>query len=132
MKIEPYIIFNGNCREAITFYEKVFNGKITFLMEYKDAPNPPQGFDNLIMHANLLIDDTMIMFSDTTPDIKTTFGDAVTITVALKDQERIKQIYDVLKNGGKVRIALGKTFYSDLYAMVEDKFGIVWQLIIGG
>ena len=31
MKLNPYLAFNGQCREAFEFYEKALGGKITFI-----------------------------------------------------------------------------------------------------
>ncbi|MOA49624.1 hypothetical protein D3C78_1725240 [compost metagenome] len=80
------------------------------------------------MHAAIEIDGTTIMFSDTFPGQPFTYGDQLSIAIVTNDMERLKSIYHALADGGQVIMELQKTFWSPLYGMVKDKFGIQWQL----
>jgi PhnB protein len=50
------------------------------------------------------------------------------LTIGLADAAEITRIFNALGEGGKIYMPLGKTFFSDFFGMVCDKFGIIWQL----
>lgn len=71
MRINPYLIFNGNCREAFTFYEQALQGKLEAMMTFGETPaaeHVPKEHHNLVIHTCLKVGDQMIMASDTTAD----------------------------------------------------------------
>jgi PhnB protein len=133
MKLEMFICFDGNCREAVDFYAKVFKSKVENLMTYGDAPpdpaNPVSEADkDRIIYAGLPVGGMVVMFSDMpsgTPFVK---GNNIAPTISTDDKDEITRIYNELKEGGEVFMALEKTFFSELFGMVEDKFGVIWQI----
>jgi len=132
MALQAYINFNGNCREAVEFYAKVFRADAPKYMLYGDVPpDPIMGFDdkdkNLIMHTSLLIAGDTVMFSDTPPGMPFASGNNISLTIITKDAEEIRRLYHELSQGGEVGMALQETFWSNLYGMVTDKFGTNWQ-----
>ena len=134
MKISPYLSFNGNCAEAVAFYEKVFGVKAN-IMRYKDAPpengyQAPTGTENFVMHAQLEIDGEAIMFSDMPPEYPVTVGDNITITVEFGDADVAKAAFELLKADGKVHMELGETFWSKCFGTLTDRFGINWNITI--
>lgn len=133
MKFELFINFNGNCREAVNFYAKVFNSEVKNLMTAGEAPANPdyllkESDKDLIMYAEIKIGDKNIMFMDVTSDFPVAIGTNINPTLNLTDKEEISRLFDQLKEGGKVLAEPSKTFFSEWYCMVEDKFGIVWQI----
>ena len=60
MQFQPYLTFNGNCAEAMKFYERVLGGKMQMMMKMKDAPEQCPGMPaeagDLIMHACLVLE----------------------------------------------------------------------------
>jgi len=132
MPIQAYIIFNGNCRKALQFYEEVFNGKAQVML-YKEAPPspefsvPPEAAD-LVMHAEMSIAGSRVMFCDTLPGSPFTAGNNIYLTIMSSDVEEIRSIYERLKEGGKVDMELQETFWTRSFAMLTDKYGINWQL----
>jgi len=135
MKLELFINFNGNCLEALKFYENVFETKIGNLMHYSDAPTD-DGYEvseadkNRVMYAGLPIGGIVVMFSDAPADGNFVAGNNICPTLSLNSEAEITRIYTALKDGGEVYLALQKTFFSELFAMVKDKFGIIWQLTL--
>lgn len=132
MPINVYLNFNGNCREAVEFYGQVFGSEPT-IMTFGDAPpNPefslPEEAKNLVMHAQLTIQGSTVMFSDTFPGHPFVLGNNISLTIVSKDMDEIKSLFDKLKDGGKVKMELQETFWSKCYGMLTDKFGIQWQL----
>ena len=134
MKVSPYLVFNGNCEEAIAFYEKAFNAKADFC-RYKDTPPNEEyplqaGTEELIMHGTLPIGAGSIYLCDTTPTMPTTFGNGSFACVELDNAEEVKVAYEVLKEGGKVFCEAQNVFWNECYAELEDKFGMKWSIMI--
>ena len=132
--VEPYLIFNGNCEEAFTFYESVFGVKIKFISRYKDLPETEKAgvseYDmNRIVHALLPISEKVyLMGSDSPTNWKTTFGDNVSLTLNVENEAEAKHLFEKLSENGTVTMPLQKTFWAELYAMFTDKFGIHWMI----
>ncbi|MFJ3389062.1 MULTISPECIES: VOC family protein [unclassified Lysinibacillus] len=132
MAVEVYLIFNGNCREAVSFYEKVFNANKPEIMTFGDSPqNPnyplPEEAKDLVMHTRLSIFGSTVMFSDTFPGNPFTTGNNVTLAVVSDDETQMRKAFDGLKEGGEVKMELQETFWSKCYGSLTDKFGIEWQ-----
>ncbi len=132
MAVEVYLIFNGNCREAVTFYEQVFNTDKAEIMTFGDSPSDPsyplpEEAKNLVMHTRLSILGSTVMFSDTFPGSPFTIGNNVTLAVVTDDEVQLRQAFEKLKEGGKVTMELQETFWSKCYGSLTDKFGIEWQ-----
>lgn len=132
MKISPYINLDGKCAEAVAFYENVLQAKNLGVMRFGDMPNQehpvPDNMKDRVLHAALELDGQVIMFSDTMPDHPFTLGDQLSIAIASSDVERMRSVYQGLAEGGQVLMELQTTFWSPLYGMVRDKFGITWQI----
>ena len=132
--VEPYLIFNGNCEQAFTFYQSVFGGKL-MIMKYRDMPEQekqhvPAGDMDRVIHVLLRVNDaTAIMGSDSPSNAPIHPGDNVFHTLNMEDTEEAKTVYEKLSAGGKVTMPLGKTFFADQYAMFSDKFGIHWMIM---
>lgn len=133
MALNVYLYFNGNCREAVGFYAQVFGAQPPRIMTYGDAPgNPafplPEEARQLVLHAELDISGSTVMFSDVFPGRPFSTGNNISLTVVNKDMEQIKAIFNSLKAGGTVDMELQETFWSKCYGTVTDKFGINWQV----
>jgi PhnB protein len=133
MRITPYLNFNGNCAEAIELYEKAFGVKANVL-RYSDAP-PSEGYEaipgteNFVMHACLTNRaDYTVFLADVPPGIPSSFGNGMSVSVELHHADSVKAAFNTLKEGGKVTMALQKTFWSELFGSLEDKFGVGWMI----
>ena len=134
MKVSPYLVFNGNCMEAINHYEKAFDTTANYC-KYKDAPPsgeyPVQpGTEELVMHCTLPIGNGSIYLCDTTPEYPAAFGNGSFACVELDNAEKVKSAFEVLKEGGKVFCEAQETFWNKCYAELEDKFGLKWSIMI--
>lgn len=133
MALEVYLIFNGNCREAIEFYAKVFETEKPYIQTYGEVYqdnsefNMPEEAKNLIMHANLNVRGSRLIFSDTFPGNPYTIGNNITVAFIDDDLNFMKRAFEMLKEGGKVEMELQKTFWSKAYGSLTDKFGVNWQ-----
>ncbi|MGI6153086.1 MAG: VOC family protein [Christensenellaceae bacterium] len=134
MKLEMFINFNGNCREAVAFYARVFRSEVQHLMTYAEAPpdenNPVAEADkDRVMYAGVPIGDMLVMFMDMPSGMPLTVGDNINPTINVDDKAEVTRLFDALKEGGEVFMEPQKVFYSDLYAMVKDQFGIIWHIL---
>lgn len=134
MKSSPYLVFNGNCMEAIKVYEKAFKTEAC-LCQYKDAPPNEAyplrpGTEELVMHCILRIGGEALYMADTTPDMPASFGNGSFPCIELDNAEEVKAAYEVLKEGGKVFCEAQETFWNKCYAELEDRFGLKWSIMI--
>ncbi|OAB44405.1 VOC family protein [Paenibacillus glacialis] len=132
MAIDVYINFNGNCREAVTFYAQVFGTEQPHIMSFGDTPPDPahplpEEAKDLVMHTRLNLSGSNVMFSDVFPGMPFVVGNNISLAVVTKNIDEVKSLFEQLKEGGKVGMELQETFWSKLYGSVVDKFGIEWQ-----
>jgi len=130
MKLNAYISFNGNCREALEFYAGALGGKVISMIPYSDAP-PGMPFSpemrDQIMHGRIEVDGDWLMGSDAPPDrYKAPHG--ISINVSAKDAAQAEQVYAKMSAGGQVFMALAETFWAERFAMFQDKYGIGWMI----
>ena len=128
-QITPYLMFDGNAREALEFYREVFQGEILNVQTYGESGynNSPEA-ENLLIHAQFKKDDLFIMASDAFPGNVINKGNNISLALDLKSEEEIKRLYDALRENGKVYMELQDTFWGAKYAKVTDPFGIAWDL----
>ena len=135
MQLEMFINFNGDCREAVEFYAKVFKSSVNNLMTYGDTPPDPNYPLNevdrdRIMYAGIPFGGMTVMFMDAPSGHPLTVGDNITPTISTDDKEEVTRLFNELKEGGEVFMELGQAFFSELYGMVKDKFGVIWQILM--
>lgn len=136
MSVDVYLNFNGNCREAVTFYAEVFGTEAPKLMTFGEAPpNPeyplPEEAKNLIMHTRLQIHGSNVMFSDVFPGMPFVEGNNISLSLVIDSLEDLQSAFNKLQVGGKVMMELQETFWSKAYGSLTDKFGIHWQFNLG-
>ncbi len=140
MTIDIYMYFEGNAREAVDFYSEVFEVKKNKIMTYGDQPTDSnvkmsESERKLIMHTDLVIDGTSLMFSDISTSMTSqpvTKGNAISLVISNDNKTYIKNIFDKLKVDGKIEMELEETFYSKLYGRVQDKFSNTWEIMYTG
>jgi len=131
MKVNPYLMYNGNCEAAFKFYAKVLGGKIEMLLRNEEAPPdmpaPPER-QKQIMHGRMSIGGQVLMASDAPPDhFHKPQGFSVSLTVT--DPAEAEQKFNALCEGGNINMPFGKTFFSRGFGMGTDQFGIPWMVI---
>lgn len=132
-----FINFDGNCREALDFYARVFQSEVQDLMTYGQMPPDPDYLvsdadKEHVMYSQIPIFGCNVMFCDVPSDMPLTKGDNISPTLGTDDKDEIRRIFAELTQGGEVLMALDKTFWSELYGMVQDKYGVIWQLSHSG
>ncbi|MFP5114071.1 VOC family protein [Bacillaceae bacterium C204] len=138
ISLNPYLIFDGNTREAVHFYEKALGGKVIGgIMTFGDMPEDPNypltdDMKDRVMHAHLKVGDTDLMFSDTFAGMPYQPGNTIQIAIHPKEEARAREIFAALEDGGQVIMPLQKTDWSPLYGQVKDKFGVTFQVNVPG
>ena len=130
MSCNVYINFDGNCRAAVEFYQAVFRLDAPQIMTYGQIPggggNPQD--NERVLNTMLPIVGSRMMFSDCPSGFPLVKGNNVAVTLGFSDAEEIKRVFSELSQGGEIHIPLEKTFFSEMFAMFTDKFGILWQV----
>ncbi|MDD0994604.1 VOC family protein [Pseudomonas sp. TNT2022 ID1044] len=131
MKINPYLIFNGDCKAAFTFYEQCLQGKIEAMMAFGETPaaeHVPKDHHHLIIHTCLKVVDQMLMASDTTPDRPTQGMSGCSISLNVDSIAEAERVFKALADGGTVEMPLDATFWAARFGMLVDKFGVSWMV----
>ncbi|QEX16135.1 VOC family protein [Hypericibacter terrae] len=135
MLVQPYLMFDGRCEEAIEFYRRAVGAETTMLMRFKDNPEPtppgmvPPGSENKVMHAAMKIGDSVVMATDGGCQQKAAF-EGFSLTLTVPTEAEADKRFNALAEGGQVRMPLTKTFFSPRFGMLQDKFGVGWMVIV--
>lgn len=131
-KTNPYLMFDGNCREAMQAYERILGGKMQAMMTFAEAPpdsGMPAGSENRIMHACLGYDGGLLMASDCMQGMQHEPMQGMFVTATYPDAASARRAFDALADGGRQIMPMAKTFWSDAYGMLVDRFGTPWMVM---
>lgn len=133
LRMNPYLVMDGNAKEAIQFYEKALDAQVVMVQTFGEMPaNPdfplPDSARDRISHALLKVGETDLMFSDTFPGQPVQSSNQVQICIMTDQAEQAKRIYEALREGGQVVMPLQETFWSPAYGIVADKYGVNWNI----
>ena len=135
--LSPYLVFDGKCEEAFTFYKSVFGGEFPYIGKYKDIP-PTEGAPAVkeadrekIMHVSLPISkETSLMGSDNceASGQPTIVGNNFSVSINADSREEADKLFNGLSKGGKVTQPMNNTFWGAYFGMLVDKFDINWMI----
>jgi PhnB protein len=131
MHVQPYLFFDGRCEEALDFYKKAVGAKVDTLMRWKDNPDKSMcTAENVdaVMHCQFKIGETAVIASDGRNSGKPDFK-GFALAVNAKDAAEVDKLFGALAEGGQVTMPPGKTFFSERFGMLVDKFGVNWMLV---
>jgi PhnB protein len=132
-RLNPYISFAGNAREAMEFYQSVFGGKLVMntFKEFNASQDPSE--DDKIMHAMLEADNGItFMGADTPKSMEYRLGTNISISLSGDNEEELSGYFHKLADRGTVREPLVQAPWGDTFGMLTDKFGIEWMVNIAG
>lgn len=125
--LNPYLTFNGNCKEAMTFYHQALGGNIEIMPFEGSGMETPAEAKDRVMHAILTIDNIIIMASDSMPGQDIAFGANVSLSINCSSREEANKLYASLGEGGTPTMPLQDTFWGAYFGMLNDKFGVQWM-----
>lgn len=135
VKLNSYIGFKDNARQAAEFYKSVFGGELFMdTFEKYNSPEMPVGDadKNKIMHAYLKGDnDIELMMADTPTGMEFHPGGQISLTLNGDDEAKLREYWGKLAEGGNVTMPLDKAPWGDTFGMLTDKFGVNWMIDIG-
>jgi len=130
-RLNPYISFDGNARQAMEFYEGVFGGTLALStfgdFGAKDAPEADK-----IMHGMLeTTGGFTLMGADSPPGTEHNPGDNISVSLSGDDADELRGYWDKLSDAGTVAVPLEKQMWGDEFGTCVDQFGITWLVNIG-
>lgn len=131
-KLNPYISFDGNTREAMEFYHSVFGGELK-LSTFAEMGGAPEGMDpSKIMHSELTADNGItIMAADAATGMREfVVGTNMSLSLGGDNEAELTSYYNKLAEGGKIEHPLEKASWGDTFGMCIDKFGTFWLVNI--
>jgi PhnB protein len=131
-RLNPYISFSDNARDALEFYHGVFGGSLA-LNTFGEFEAQPSGADaDKIMHGMLETDSGFtLMAADTPSGMEHNPGDNIAISLSGDDGAELRGYWEKLSDGGNVSVPLEKQMWGDEFGMCVDRFGIAWMVNIG-
>lgn len=130
----PFLLFDGNCAEAMTFYQRSLGGELN-LLKLGDTPMkdqlPPDKHDRII-NAQLKNDRVELSASDwmASPALDPVQGNMSAVYVRGATKAELQPVFDKLRDGAS------KEGYQELhdmpfgtYGQFFDRFGVQWIFV---
>ena len=130
MRVNPYLLFDGNCEEALGSYAKILGGKIVAMMPFEASPaadNTPAEWRKKILHARLEFGDNALMASDA-PHGRFQKMQGMQVALNIADPAEAQRIFDALADRATVTMPLSETFWALKFGMLTDRFGTPWMI----
>jgi len=129
-QINAYLSFNGNCREAMTFYHECLGGELS-LQTIDGSPladQMPAEMKACILHSSLQKDGLVLLASDMVGEEGLKRGNTVSLMLNCSNEAETRAFYASLSEGGAATHPLEITFWGALFGGLTDKFGNHWLL----
>ncbi|HKE38398.1 MAG TPA: VOC family protein [Casimicrobiaceae bacterium] len=130
-KLDAYLIFNGNCADAMRFYERTLGGELQ-MMTHAESPLAGKGASaanaDRIMHARLSFDGGILMASDSMTGQPYGGMKGFSLALTYPTAGEARRVFDALSQGGQVTMPLDKTFWAEVFGMLVDRFGTPWMV----
>lgn len=130
MQLSTHLTFNGQCEEALKFYQKCLGGTIQMMMTWGESPMADQVSAELrdkIIHAALRVGESTLSGGDGPPD-QYQEPRSFAVAIQVKDPSEAERVFRELSEGGKVTMPIQQTFWSARFGMCTDRFGVPWMV----
>jgi PhnB protein len=129
-RLNPYLGFDSNARQAMEFYRDVFGGTLN-INTFGEFGSPDAAEADKVMHAQLETDNGFtIMASDTPAGMQRNPGDNISISLSGDDGDELRRYWEKLSDGGTVTMPMEKQMWGDEFGMCTDRFGVPWMVNI--
>ena len=133
MKLNPYLEFDGRCREAFEFYREALSGQIVFLQTIGESPlaaTLPLEAHTSVMHATLQIGDQRLQGGDVQSG-QFTKPAALRVALHYDDVAEGERVFNALAENGNVQMPYQATYWAKGFGMLIDQFGVPWMVNAG-
>lgn len=132
MQGHTYLTFNGNCREAMQFYQQCLGGdlQVQTLHETELSTKMPEAIKELVLQAVLTMHAFTLVATDMVHDEGLVKGNNVSLLLTFNNTREIKTCYQKLSQGGEQTHPLHPTYYGGLAGNLRDKYGNCWLLTL--
>ena len=130
MQLNPYLMFDGRCEEAFSFYAKVLGGEIVAMLPHRGTPaadDVPEEWLDKILHARLEVGDQVLMASDAPPAYRQA-PQGFSVSLSVDRAEEAERIFGALAEKGTVTMPLEETFFAVRFGMLTDQYDIPWLI----
>jgi PhnB protein len=129
-QLNPYLNFNGQCREALTFYQQCLEGDLELqkVGESPMAAKMPSEKGPLILHGALSKDGSVLLMGSDMIGNSLQPGNAINLCLNCGSDHEINTLFNRLSAGGQVKVPLHQSFWGATFGELRDKFGITWML----
>ena len=129
-RLNPYITFDGNARQAMEYYEQVFGGTLR-INTFGEYGADDKALADKIMHAQLeTTSGYTLMASDLAPGMTHNPGDNIVVSLSGEDADELRGYWEKLTDGGTISMPLEKQMWGDEYGACTDRFGVSWMIDI--
>jgi len=129
-RLNPYLSFDGDARQAFEFYKEVFGGDLA-LNTFGSFGQQDAAIADKIMHGMLETPSGFtLMGADTPPGMERTAGNNFTISLSGDDDAELRGYWEKLSASGSVTMPLEKQMWGDEFGMCTDRFGVPWMVNI--
>ncbi|MEU0394778.1 VOC family protein [Streptomyces sp. NPDC006208] len=131
-RLNPYISFDGNAREAMEFYKEAFGGTLTVSTFGEFQAEEAGDAADKVMHSMLETDKGFtLMGADTPPGMEHKPGNNIAVSLSGDDAAELRGYWEKLSgSGGTVTVPMEKQMWGDVFGMCTDRFGITWLVNI--
>ena len=127
-EINAYLIFNGNCREAMTFYQKCLGSELQLITFGDMGGNVPPEAKDRIAHARISRGAAVLMASDNMAGMPFHQGDNFFVSIQCENAQETDRLFSALSEKGKVNMPPQETSWAARFSMFTDQFGVNWML----
>ena len=130
-RLNPYITFAGDARQAMEFYKEVFGGTLV-LNTYGEFGQKDTPMADKIMHGMLEAPGDLTLMGADTPTDDHRPGNNISVSLSGDDDAELRGYWEKLSTGASVTVPLEKQMWGDVFGMCTDRFGITWMVNIAG
>ena len=130
LEVSAYVSFKGDCEAAFKYYVEVLGAKPGLLFSYANSPMAdvvPEGWESKIMHGSVTIGGKLLEGADAPPE-RYEKPQGFSLSLNVPTAEEAERVFEKLGDGGRVLYPIAKTFWSERFGMVVDRFGIPWMI----
>ena len=130
----PYLTFDGNCDEALSFYEEIFEAKVVEKALASEYNIETKNGEEMILNAILLLGENKILVGDKAEEYdgvgtRAENGGQISIWLEIETEDNLNNICKKLREKKcEFLIDLHETFWDSKYVKIKDNFGIIWEL----